>query len=546
MKLFDCTTCLLILVLYVAAGNAAENEPTGCSYSKRKLVCDYARWDPPISDSDLSNTNANLLHKVVVENVDGAIPTQAFNGLDGPMVVRGETFIKFECASQDIYLGVNTFTSNLDWVQSLYINLCYIQSGLPSDVFERLTGLKNLEIVGGGIPGSIHVDSLAGLESLTDLTINADFPDNMLKSGFLSGVPNVENIDLKSSGLTNVSDDAFSGLFAIKTLDMSSNALKVMPERILDGMVVLETLDISANALVNIPQDLFKYTFSLKSLNISRNAITSLPTGVFDSLISLQTLDLFENSLQTVPSGIFDSTIALEMIDVSQNSLDFLPGGLFNSLVSLHTLDLTDNALTKLPENLFNPLISATSLSLTDNQWDCSTCDLLWLSTWSFYAGVDHSVVCATPSVYNGTVLERALLSLNCQSGSLSAATYSSLETTQTSTSVTETATMTSTTATDSSSTTTGSSTSKIESSSSSPTLWETVAISVSGVAILLSGLVGTFIAYKAVKKRLRRNSVMPVPVRFNHDARCSPDQQLRCIFCEDHKVLGTCRCMTR
>ena len=78
MRPFDRKLCVLIVVLYmyVAAGNTARNEPTGCSYNNKKLVCDYARWDPPISDSDLSNINANLLHKVVVENVDGAIPSQ--------------------------------------------------------------------------------------------------------------------------------------------------------------------------------------------------------------------------------------------------------------------------------------------------------------------------------------------------------------------------------------------------------------------------------------------------------------------------------------
>ena len=78
MRLFDRTLCLLIVLLYAAVGNAARNEPTGCSYSNKKLVCDYARWDPPISDSDLSNINDNLLHKVVVENVDGAIRTQVY------------------------------------------------------------------------------------------------------------------------------------------------------------------------------------------------------------------------------------------------------------------------------------------------------------------------------------------------------------------------------------------------------------------------------------------------------------------------------------
>ena len=311
---------------------------------------------------------------------------QAFNGLDGPKVVQEETFIEFDCSSQDIHLGVNTFTSNLDWVESLYINLCYIQSGLPSDVFEHLTALTKLEIAGGGIPGSVHTDSLSGLDSLTTLTINADFPDNMLDSGFLSGVPNVEILNFKSSGLANVSDDAFSGLHKITSLDMSSNVLTTLPDGLLNTMIVLETLDLSANSLTSIPQGLFKYLVSLTSLDISENTITSLPTGVFDSLVSLQKLDLTGNLLQTLPSGIFDSVVALEEIDLPQNSLEYLPGGLFNSLVNLNMLDLTDNALTTLPENLFNPLISVTSVSLTGNQWECS-CDLFWLSVWSLYSG---------------------------------------------------------------------------------------------------------------------------------------------------------------
>ena len=75
---------LLCIALYLnnektqclAQGLGLGNQPTGCDFTDRQLVCDYADWDPPLSDSDLSNNDANRLHSVVVENVDGAIPTE--------------------------------------------------------------------------------------------------------------------------------------------------------------------------------------------------------------------------------------------------------------------------------------------------------------------------------------------------------------------------------------------------------------------------------------------------------------------------------------
>ena len=73
--------CLLIFTLSLNIQNQCFAEvfksvPTGCSFSDKQLVCDYTAWEPPISDKDLRKSYSNLLHSLIVENVDGAIPTQ--------------------------------------------------------------------------------------------------------------------------------------------------------------------------------------------------------------------------------------------------------------------------------------------------------------------------------------------------------------------------------------------------------------------------------------------------------------------------------------
>lgn len=311
---------------------------------------------------------------------------QVFSDLRSPSNRRQETFIELDCGLQDIFLGANVFTSNLDWMESLYIKTCYIQSGILSSTFENLTGLTKLEIAGGGLVGSIHSDSLRGLVSLTSLIINADFPENEIPSGFLLEIPNVKNIDLKSSGLTSIAQDAFSGLLKIQTLDLSYNHLKIIPEGVLEDTTDLKSLDLSVNSLTGLPQVLFNSLFSLTFLDLSENDLSLLPKKLFDSLAALQTLDLSDNSLATLPVGILDNLADLETLDLSTNSLAFLPDGLFDSQAMLQTLKLADNSLITLPENCFHPLLSITSATLENNPWNCS-CGLFWLSTWSLYTG---------------------------------------------------------------------------------------------------------------------------------------------------------------
>ena len=311
---------------------------------------------------------------------------QAFDSFDVPSTRRQEMYIEFDCSLQNLYLLSNTFTSDVDWIESLYIKSCYIQSGLPSLVFDDLTDLTKLEITGGAISGSIFSDSLNGPTNLIDLIINADFPGNTLIGGFLSGVSNVENIDLKSSSLTDITENAFLGLSQLQTLDLSYNVLTVLPAGVFSPLVALQNLDLSYNSLVTLSDELFNSLASLTSLDLSDNSLTTLSGGVLTSLSAIQTLDLSSNYFTTLPGGIFDSLENLVTLDVSSGTLDDLHAGIFNNLAQLTTLDLSDNSLTTLPESLFHQLLSLTSVTLTGNQWNCS-CDLFWLSTWSLYTG---------------------------------------------------------------------------------------------------------------------------------------------------------------
>lgn len=65
--------CTIYLLLINIRCGTCQQTATGCTYNGRQAVCDFTRWDPPLSDRDFEPQE---LHSVIVEKVNGAIPTQ--------------------------------------------------------------------------------------------------------------------------------------------------------------------------------------------------------------------------------------------------------------------------------------------------------------------------------------------------------------------------------------------------------------------------------------------------------------------------------------
>ena len=131
---------------------------------------------------------------------------------------------------------------------------------------------------------------------------------------------------------------------------------------LLSGLVNLQYLDLSYNNISDIDPEAFKYLRNLRTLEIRRNSLTmisewTLPLG------SLVTLDISQNCLVQLSSSL--SLSSLQDLDVSDNMLVELSEETLDSLVELKRLDLSYNKLSTAPP--VNNMAGLTELSLSGN-----------------------------------------------------------------------------------------------------------------------------------------------------------------------------------
>ena len=105
--------------------------------------------------------------------------------------------------------------------------------------------------------------------------------------------------------------------------------LKVDDFNGLTGLTNLEVLNIRRTGLSELSEGVFQGLRSLHHLSLSENSLSSLPEGVFRGLGSLKWLDLSDNSLSALPEGIFNGLNALERLQLNHNGMTSLPEGIF-------------------------------------------------------------------------------------------------------------------------------------------------------------------------------------------------------------------------
>nr|AGU68302.1 third variable lymphocyte receptor [Eptatretus stoutii] len=138
-------------------------------------------------------------------------------------------------------------------------------------------------------------------------------------------------------------------------------------------------MSVTCNGLKNVPNDIQK---DAKKLNLQYNSLSKLSPTAFHSLSSLTYLSLFNNKLQTLPPGVFDHLVALGTLNLNRNQLKSLPPKIFDKLTKLTLLYLENNQLRSVPDKAFDKLSKLEMIILADNDWDCESCDILYLSQW--------------------------------------------------------------------------------------------------------------------------------------------------------------------
>nr|AGU68281.1 third variable lymphocyte receptor [Eptatretus stoutii] len=138
-------------------------------------------------------------------------------------------------------------------------------------------------------------------------------------------------------------------------------------------------MSVTCNGLKNVPNDIQK---DAKKLDLKYNSLSKLDPTAFHGLNKLTILYLRGNKLQTLPAGVFSHLVELDRLDLNFNQLKSLPPKIFDKLTELKTLRLDDNQLRSVPDKAFDKLSKLETIILADNDWDCESCDILYLSQW--------------------------------------------------------------------------------------------------------------------------------------------------------------------
>nr|AIO11786.1 variable lymphocyte receptor type A [Petromyzon marinus] len=141
-------------------------------------------------------------------------------------------------------------------------------------------------------------------------------------------------------------------------------------------------LNFQYNSLVQLSSNAFQGLTKLTWLALDQNQLQSLSPGLFDHLTELKNLYLAGNQLKSLPSGVFDSLTKLTYLSLNDNQLQSVPDGVFDKLGNLERLQLTNNKLQSVPHGAFDRLANLQTIILTANTWDCSRCEILYLSQW--------------------------------------------------------------------------------------------------------------------------------------------------------------------
>ncbi|XP_038642661.1 uncharacterized protein LOC119958299 [Scyliorhinus canicula] len=213
---------------------------------------------------------------------------------------------------------------------------------------------------------------------------------------------------LNDNNLTSVSLTSFKSLSKLKELNLTNNQIQHFDP---DYSLPLEKLEISSNSLTTIPN--FSNLTTLRILILDHNKIPDLPEGAFDDLLALEELSLRGNTIRVIPEHIFDRLEEITVVILSGNRIEKFPGNPLHNAENLDKFDISSNNLRTIPAdfvNLFPPYIY-----LYDNPWHCDCDTVRIFSDWineiedSIYnsEGVSESrsVVCQTPTVWNGTAI---------------------------------------------------------------------------------------------------------------------------------------------
>ena len=216
---------------------------------------------------------------------------------------------------------------------------------LPATLFHDLVRLRSLFLTGNQL-SVLPVGIFQNMQNLRAIRLDAN---TLTTLGYQHIAPNQSDVNVKPTTYNSI----LSGLVQLENLNLANNMLTSVSKGMFDGLVQLKFLYLSFNPLHTLSGDIFSEMAPLQRLHLQETHITSIPSDIFQGKDSLVTLFLSSNHLTTLPASIFHGLKYLNELDLSGNTLNTLPDGLFKDSRRLYELNIHRNKIRQLPEHIF-------------------------------------------------------------------------------------------------------------------------------------------------------------------------------------------------
>lgn len=155
----------------------------------------------------------------------------------------------------------------------------------------------------------------------------------------------IQVLDLHGNPLRTLKEDAFVSLdlLNLQRLNLSSTGLISLHQNAFRELKILIELDLSQNELIQLSPETFKGAERLRLLILNDNYFSVLVAEQFPPLRYLKKLEISRCKLRAIHAHAFVNLQALETVNIHQNLLSFLHQDTFN-LPMLKTLTLSDNS----------------------------------------------------------------------------------------------------------------------------------------------------------------------------------------------------------
>ncbi|XP_019628834.1 PREDICTED: toll-like receptor 13 [Branchiostoma belcheri] len=144
-----------------------------------------------------------------------------------------------------------------------------------------------------GIPESVITVDLRW----NNITIlyNGSFETHRIETGQLTGLDQLEHLDLSHNEINTVMPSAFRGLSRLQFLDLSNNEIQYMTDMTFEGLGNLTHLNLEANSIAVIG-DAFQRLYGLRHLNLRSNRLAVLnQTALGPVVYQLESVDIADN-----------------------------------------------------------------------------------------------------------------------------------------------------------------------------------------------------------------------------------------------------------